>query len=190
MDTNTAIILAIAVVVVGVAILSVVFVKREKTRKLKTKFGPEYDRLAGETDSTRRAEAELGQREKRVATYQIRPLTPEECERFSTAWHSVQERFVDSPQSALADADLLVNQAMRARGYPMSDFDQQAADLSVDHPRVVEDYRFAHDIAVRDKRGQANTEDLRRAMQHYRSLFEDLLSQPVMAYGGTNRYGK
>jgi hypothetical protein len=172
---NTAIILLIiALVAIGAAVW--MFIERERTRKLKTKFGPEYDRVLEQERNPRRAEAVLDDRQKRVAKYHIRNLTPAECDRFSAEWRELQQHFVDDPRGAIGQADKLVNEALRLRGYPMSDFEQQASDLSVDHPKVVENYRAAHEIALRESRGHASTEDLRRAMQYYRSLFEDMLN--------------
>jgi hypothetical protein len=173
MTTSTVIILALAIVVI--ALVAVMLFERQKTQKLKTKFGPEYDRLVDKEGSPRRAEAVLDARQKRVAKFQIRHLSKEECSRFTEKWRVVQERFVDDPRQSVAEADQLINEALRARGFPMGDFEQQAADISVEHPQVVEDYRAAHEVAVRDGQGQANTEDLRLAMRHYRDLFEHVL---------------
>ncbi len=119
-------------------------------------------------------------REKRVERLNIRDLDSLEHERYSKQWQAVQSRFVDSPKGAVAEADDLVSSVMKARGYPVSDFDQRAADISVDHPRVVEDYRSAHQIALRVGKDQATTEELRTAMIHYRSLFEELVQVPVI----------
>jgi len=155
------------------------YFQRERTRRIRSKFGPEYERLASET-GPRRAEAILDRREKRVRKYQLRRLEREERERFAAEWRRVQEHFVDDPRAAVAEADELVTQALRTRGYPMGDFEQMAEDISVDHPHVVENYRAAHAIALRDRDEQASTEDLRRAMQHYRNLFEDVLETQVV----------
>jgi hypothetical protein len=127
----------------------------------------------------RKAEAKLEDREKRVAKLTIRDLDPMEQERFSKQWGSIQSRFVDSPKGAVAEADDLVSSLMKARGYPVSDFEQRAADISVDHPRVVENYRSAHEIALRVGKDTATTEELRTAMIHYRSLFEELVQAPA-----------
>lgn len=177
MDTTTAIILIIAILVIAVAAWALF--QRDRTRKLKTQFGPEYDRLSHQENSPRRAEAILDERRKRVSKFQIHPLSREECDRFAADWRRVQEHFVDSPRSAVAQADELINQALQARGYPMSEFEQRADDLSVDHPRVVQNYRIAHEIAMSDPHGAVSTEDLRKAMQHYRTLFEDVLDAHV-----------
>lgn len=177
MSTTGAVILITAIVAIAVAML--MYFRTTKSKQLKSHFGPEYDRLVQERGSVRRAEDELSHREKRVAKYPIRRLSQEECERFAGAWQTEQTRFVDDPRAAVARADELVRAAMQAQGYPVGNFDQAAADLSVDHPREVANYRAAHEIALRDADGKASTEDLRRAMQHYRSLFEDLLDRRV-----------
>jgi hypothetical protein len=179
MNTGTVIILIIAIAAIAIAFW--MYFEREKTRKLRGKFGPEYDRLVDqERGNTRRAEAILEDRQKRVSKFDIRRLSQQERDRFAADWRRVQEQFVDDPKGAVSNADTLVDQALRARGYPMGDFEQRAADISVEHPQVVDNYRAAHDIAIRDQRGQATTEELRRAMQHYRNLFEDVLETHVM----------
>jgi hypothetical protein len=129
--------------------------------------------------SERKAEAKLADREKRVEKLNIRDLDPRERERFSKRWESVQSRFVDSPKGAVTEADDLVSSLMKARGYPVSDFEQRAADISVDHPRVVENYRSAHEIALRVGKDEATTEELRTAMIHCRSLFDELVQAPA-----------
>jgi hypothetical protein len=174
MDTSLWIVIIVAAVVV-VGLGAWLYLQRQQTERLRGRFGPEYDRAIQEQGAQRRAEAELEAREKRVEQLDIHPLPPAERRRFTDAWHSVQARFVDDPAGALKEADRLVTEVMQARGYPMSDFEQRAADISVDHPRVVENYRTAREIVVRNERGQASTEELRKAMIHYRALFEDLL---------------
>ena len=149
--------------------------RRSTTADLRHKFGPEYDRAVLAHGSERKAEVKLADREKRVEKLSIRDLDPMERERFSKQWESVQSRFVDSPKGAVAEADDLLSSLMKIRGYPVTDFDQRAADISVDHPRVVENYRSAHEIALRVGKDAATTEDLRTAMIHYRSLFEELV---------------
>lgn len=166
------VIVAVVAAVVAVGILWMAMRKR-RTEALKERFGPEYDRTLREHGN--RAETVLAEREKRVERFPIRELAADERERFITEWRTVQTRFVDDPNGAVADADDLVSRLMQTRGYPMSNFDQRAADLSVDHPRVVENYRAAHEIALRHRRGEATTEDLRQAVIYYRSLFDDLL---------------
>ena len=177
------------VLIVGIIVVVGAFLLlKARSTKLKSKFGPEYERLVRERGSTMRAERELEQREKRVEKFKIHPLSDGECEQFTNEWRQTQERFVDDPRGAVADADRLVNRAMKARGYPVGgEFTQRAADLSVDHPHVVEHYRTAHDIAEADARKAASTEDLRLAMKHYRALFEDLLGRGVEEITGARK---
>jgi hypothetical protein len=172
----------VAAVVVILALVAWLYVRKRRstTVDMRTKFGPEYDRAVLTHGSQRKAEAKLADREKRVEKLNIRDLDPTEHERFSKRWEAVQSRFVDSPKGAVAEADDLVSSVMKARGYPVSDFDQRAADISVDHPRVVENYRSAHAIALRVGKDAATTEDLRTAMIHYRSLFEELVQAPAV----------
>ena len=174
-------IMLIAAVIVIVAVLAWLYVRKRRstTEDLRQKFGPEYDRAVLKHGSERKAQSKLEDREKRVEKLNIRDLDPTEHERFSKRWEAVQSRFVDSPKGAVAEADDLVSSVMKARGYPVSDFDQRAADISVDHPRVVENYRTAHEIALRVGKDAATTEDLRTAMIHYRSLFEELVQVPA-----------
>ena len=176
----TLIALAVAGILV-VAVLAWLYVRRRRTTtaELRQRFGPEYERAVREHGSERRAEAQLADREKRVERLKIRDLDPTERERFSGQWHSLQSRFVDDPKGAVTEADDLVSSLMQTRGYPVADFNQRAADISVDHPRVVANYRSAHEIALRLGKGEASTEDLRTAMIHYRSLFEELVQVPT-----------
>jgi len=171
-----------AVVLLIAAVLAVLYVRKRRstTADLRQRFGPEYERAVREHGSERKAEAKLADREKRVEKLNIRDLDPIERDRFSERWESVQSRFVDSPKGAVAEADDLVSSLMKTRGYPVSDFDQRAADISVDHPRVLENYRSAHEIALRVGKDEASTEDLRTAMIHYRSLFEELVQVPAI----------
>jgi hypothetical protein len=169
--------LVIGAIVIVLAIAALVFWQRQRTTHLHQRYGPEYERTVDEL-GRRRAEAELVRREKRVEKLDIRPLTPEQRHRFAGEWRAVQARFVDDPAGAVTDGDRLVEAAMKARGYPIADFDQRIADLSVHHARVVENYRDARDIARRHRSGDANTEDLRHAMVCYRELFADLLEDP------------
>ena len=170
------------VVILVIAVLAWLFVQKRKstTADLRRKFGPEYERAVRQQGSERKAEAKLADRQQRVEKLNVRDLDPMERERFSKQWESVQSRFVDSPRGAVAEADDLVSSLMKTRGYPVSDFDQRAADISVDHPRVVENYRSAHEIALRVGDHGASTEDLRAAMIHYRSLFEELVQVPTI----------
>jgi hypothetical protein len=176
------IVLVAAVVILIIAVLTWVYVqkRRSTTAGLRKKFGPEYERAVQKHGSERKAEAKLTDRQERVEKLKIRDLNPTERERFSKQWESVQSRFVDSPKGAVAEADDLVASLMKTRGYPVSDFDQRVADTSVDHPRVVENYRAAHEIALRVGKNGASTEDLRAAMIHYRSLFEELVQVPTI----------
>jgi hypothetical protein len=170
--TQIAIIVAfIALIVVAI----IVFVQRRRSEKLRTRFGPEYERSVAESGDRRRAEAQLEKRADRVEKFHLRSLTAEDRSRFTEQWDRVQAHFVDAPAGAVAEADQLLSDIMATCGYPMGDFEQRAADISVDHPVVVQNYRGAHDIALRQAKGQATTEDLRRAMIHYRALFEDLV---------------
>jgi hypothetical protein len=167
-------------ILIAVAVLVVVAVvwaalSRRRTQGLRQTFGPEYDRTLNETDSRRRAESELEARRDRRADLDIRPLTPAARARYEERWRQIQSAFVDDPSGALRGADESVILVMRERGYPMDDFDQRAADLSVDHPDLVQNYRAAHGIALANEQGQASTEDLRQGMVSYRSLFEELL---------------
>jgi hypothetical protein len=174
------IVLAVAVVLI-IAVSAWLYLRKRRsiTAGLRQRFGPEYERAVREHGSERKAEAKLADREKRIEKLNIRELNPMERERFSEQWKSVQSHFVDSPKGAVTEGDDLVSSLMKARGYPISDFDQRANDISVDHPQVVENYRSAHEIAMRVGKDQATTEDLRTAMIHYRSLFEELVQVPT-----------
>jgi hypothetical protein len=178
MDPRFIALAAAVVVIIAVGAWLYVRKRRGTTAGLRKKFGPEYDRAVLAHGS--KAEAKLADREKRMDKLTIRDLDSMEHERYSKQWQAVQSRFVDSPKGAVAEADDLVSSVMKARGYPVSDFDQRAADISVDHPRVVENYRSAHEIALRAGKEGATTEDLRTAMIHYRSLFEELVQVPAV----------
>src|SRR5580704_7249003 len=175
LDPKLIVLAAVVILVVAVLVWLYVRKRRRTTAGLRQKFGPEYDRAVLTHGSERKAESKLEDREKRVDKLKIRDLDSTEHERFSKRWKSVQAGFVDSPKGAVTEADDLVSSVMKARGYPVSDFDQRAADISVDHPKVVQNYRSAHEIALRLGKDQATTEDLRTAMIHYRSLFEELV---------------
>ena len=162
----------IILVVVLLAIVGVLLYQRRQSAQLQQGFGPEYDRALDEHGDQRAAEAELRERRDRRRSYDIKPLDESARQRYVERWKATQAKFVDEPASALTDADELVAEVMRERGYPVEDFDQQAADVSVDHPHVVENYRKAH--AIHSER-DASTEDLRQAMVHYRALFAELL---------------
>lgn len=176
MDTLTAVVLVVALLVAGA--LAWMYLRQRRSGELRSRFGPEYDHVIRERGDRRDAERELKAREKRIDRLTIRPLRPEERTRYAERWKAEQVRFVDEPREAVRNADHLVEEVMKDRGYPVSDFSQRAADVSVDHPHLVENYRSAHDVAERNGRGEALTEDLRHAMLCYRSLFEDLLEEP------------
>ena len=168
----------VAVVIIGILVAAVWWYSmRQRSAKLQEKFGPEYERTVAEKGDTRKAEDELTDRQKRVSKLEIKPLAADERRRFNDEWRAVQARFVDDPSAAVRDADTLVGRVMEARGYPVGDFEQRAADVSVDHPTVLEHYRAAHAVALRHAQGQASTEDLRQAMVNYRALFDELLDE-------------
>jgi hypothetical protein len=164
-----------AVVLVALLVLAAWFFirKRNQSARLQERFGP--DRTVGELGGRGKAESELKAREKRIENLTIAPLAPADATRFSEAWKALQGRFVDNPKGVVVQADQLVRELMLKRGYPMGDFERRAADISVDHPTVVEHYRAAQAIAVRDERGEADTEELRKAVVHYRVLFDEML---------------
>jgi hypothetical protein len=173
--------LAVTVILAVVALAWMYLHRRRRTTtaELRQRFGPEYELAVGEHGSERRAEAQLEAREKRVEKLTIRDLDPVERAHFSDRWKALQSRFVDDPQGAVTEADALVSLLMQSRGYPVADFHQRAADISVDHPRVVANYRSGHEIALRLGNSEATTEDLRTAMIHYRSLVDELLQVPA-----------
>ena len=176
LSNATLIALAVAaVLLIVVAVALYVQRHRNNTAKLRSRYGPEYERAVLQHGSERKAEASLAGRETRVEKLHIRDLEPAERARFLARWQVMQAHFVDYPKGAVTEADELVCSLMQTRGYPVSEFEQRAADISVDHPRVVENYRSAHSIALRLGSGDVNTEDLRIAMVHYHSLFDDLL---------------
>ncbi len=177
MDSKLIALVAVLIVIVAVSVWLYIRKRRSTTADLRQKFGPEYDRAVVTHGS--KAEAQLADREKRIDKLNIRDLDAMEHERYSKQWQAVQSRFVDSPKGAVVEADDLVCSVMKVRGYPVADFDQRAADISVDHPRVVENYRSGHEIALRAGKEGATTEDLRTAMIHYRSLFEELVQVPT-----------
>ena len=152
--------------------------RRRRTERLRTSFGPEYERTVATAGDRREAESQLQARRARREQLDIRPLEPAARARYLQTWRQAQARFVDAPGDAVAQADRLVIEVMRERGYPMEDFEQRAADVSVDHPRVVDDYRAAHGVSLANDQGEAGTEELRQAFVHYRSLFEVLLETP------------
>ena len=176
---------AVIVIVIAIAIAVVWYVrKQERTKKLRAQFGPEYDHAVVTLGNRTKAEAELLSRRERMEKIRIRALSEENRDYFATKWHQTQSLFVDDPPGSIREADRLVCELMRVRGYPVSDFENRAADLSVDHPLVVRSYRAAHNIAQRLDQGNADTEDLRRGFVHYRELFDELLEvRPVGPLG-------
>jgi hypothetical protein len=177
-DMNTIEIVVLALLAALVVLAAILFLKRRTSHKLRSKFGPEYSLAVEEAGGAHKAEAQLHAREKRVAHYGIKPLTPEERQRFDAEWRKVQGRFVDNPKDATTHADELLGEVMTARGYPEGDLERRLEDLSVDHAQTVQNYRAAQDMALRHARGEASTEDMRQAMIHYRTLFEDLVDEP------------
>jgi len=174
-DTQTWIILAGVVVLALIALAAWFFYQKKQSHRLQQRFGTEYGRTVDELGSETKAESELKAREKRVERLNLVPLAPSEAAKFSQDWKVLQGRFVDNPKGVVVQADQLVRELMLKRGYPMGDFERRAADISVDHPAVVDNYRAAQAIAARDERGEANTEELRKAVVHYRALFNELL---------------
>jgi hypothetical protein len=174
------ILLAVVAAVVVIAIVSFFLARKRRSQNLRERFGPEYDRVVKKEGEVRKAEGVLEMRAKRREKFELRPLSAQARADFAEHWRIVQEQFVDNPKGSVTRADELVSQAMAARGYPMTDFEQRAADISVDYPVVVENYRAAHDIALRHSRGQSSTEDMRKAMVHYRSLFNELLFDELL----------
>jgi uncharacterized protein YneF (UPF0154 family) len=179
-NTTYLIIVVVVLVFVG-AILGMVFARRKRSERLHEQLGPEYDRTVQAMGGAKKAQTELEERRKHVEALDIHPLSTSERERYLTDWAAVQSKFVDEPGQAIVDADSLIMQVMRTRAYPVSDFEQRAADISVTYPALVSNYRAAREIAVKNEQHQADTEELREAMIHYRSLFEELLeTEPVV----------
>ena len=175
LDTQTWVIIAAVAVLGLIALGAWIFYQKKQSQKLQKRFGPEYGRTVSELGSRTKGESELKAREKRVERLDILPLAPPEAARFTDAWHALQSRFIDNPKGVVVEAEQLVRELMEKRGYPMGDFERRAGDISVDHPDVVANYRAAQAIAVRDQRGSADTEELRKAVVHYRALFDELL---------------
>lgn len=166
-----------AIVLVAIVVGVIVAARRAQSERLRRRFGPEYDRVARARGDRAEAERELARREERVKKFHLEELPSGARDRYAEEWRSVQSRFVDRPKEALTEADSLIANVMRDRGYPMTDFEQRAANLSPDHGGAVDEYRTAHAIALRSERGSAGTEDLRQAMLHYRAIFEELVEK-------------
>jgi len=179
MDQHQVVIAGAVIVIALIVVAAIAFATSRKRRsmRLKQRFGPEYDRVLKQEGDPRKAEGVLEFRQKRREKFKIRPLTAADRSDFDLRWREVQARFVDDPPGAVTLAESLVTEVMQARGYPVGEFDQQSADLSVDYPVIVDNYRAAHAIAIRHRSGQASTEDLRQAMVHYRALFQELLEE-------------
>jgi hypothetical protein len=175
---STLAIVLIAIIIVLCAVVAWLAITRQRSKHLRTKFGPEYQHAVSEYGDRAKAERDLQRREKRVERLKIRSLPPATRERYIQEWRQDQARFVDDPKGAVVEADRLVANVMRERGYPVSDFDQRVDDISVDHPHLVQNYRAARDIVVRQQRGEASTEEMRRALVYYRALFDELLETP------------
>jgi hypothetical protein len=172
--------IVIAVVVIAaIAAIGWLIARSRRTSRLRERFGPEYDHAVVEQGGRGDAEAELRDRVERRESMDIRPLSPDRAAEYRGRWRDVQARFVDEPAAACGQADGLITEVMRVRGYPMDDFEQRSADISVDHPDVVADYRAAHRIALLNADGRASTEDLRQALIHYRALFDRLVGESV-----------
>jgi hypothetical protein len=181
-------VLAAIVAVMLIFVLGAVALGRRRSARLRESFGPEYDRTLERHDDQREAEAELQRRRNRHRRLDIRPLTPEAREAYAARWTETERGFVDAPASAVEQADALLAEVMRERGYPVDDFAQRAADLSVDHPETVEHYRAAHAISLASAADAADTEDLRSAMVHYRALFDELLHEGATGTAGRDTH--
>jgi hypothetical protein len=173
---DSQLLIVVAVVAVAIAVLAWFVTRSRRRQHLQQRFGPEYERVLRETGNPAKAEAVLTDRERRVAKLNIHPLSSADSKRFTDAWKRVQARFVDDPKGAVTEADRLIRDVMGVRGYPMADWEQRVADISVDYPSVCDHYRRGHEIALRHERGQATTEELRQAMVHYRELFSELVA--------------
>jgi hypothetical protein len=183
MDTRTVVVLVIVIAAIAIA-AAIVISRRRRSEHLRTHFGPEYDRTVQMQGNPAKAEAVLVEREQRVKKFSLRPLPPVDRERYAGEWATVQRRFVDDPSTAVTQADRLVTTVMAARGYPMTDAEQREADISVTHPNLVQNYRSARELTQRHAAGESSTEDLRQAMVHFRSLFDELLEVPKTQRAG------
>ncbi len=169
----------LALVIVG-ALLAPIFARRKRSQRFQNKFGSEYDRSVQTTGNEKKAQAELDERRKHVDALNIRPLSISEREHYQAEWMAIQAKFVDQPGQATIEADHLIMEVMKVRAYPVSDFEQRAADISVNYPALVSNYRAAREIAVKNEQHSANTEELRQALIYYRSLFDELLKDETI----------
>ena len=179
MDRTGLTILTLVVVLAAIAVVGWLYQRKRRSTQLRRRFGPEYDRVLREKGDVRKAEGVLEWRARKREQLRIVPLSPAVRTDFANRWTRVQSLFVDDPKAAVTEADLLISELMHARGYPVAEFDQQADIISVDHPVVAQNYRAAHDVALRHSQGQASTEDLRTAMVHYRTIFNELLQDTL-----------
>jgi hypothetical protein len=177
MDNTTTLILAVVAFLLIGGLLVLAITRVQRSRRLRERFGPEYERLVKEAEDRRKAEAELEARLAHVESLNIRPLSADEVNRFSLDWQAAQAEFVDEPHTALQKADHLIQDVMKSKGYPVEDFEQRAADISVDYPDLVTDYRGLHLIATKDTDDHVSTEEMRQAMVHGRALFENLVTK-------------
>ena len=175
-NTTQLVLVAVVFLIIGV-VVAMALMRVQRTKRLKDRFGPEYERAVNEIGDKRQAENELDSRLAHVNTLKIRPLTAEEVNRYALEWQKTQTEFVDEPLTALQKADRLIRDVMKTRGYPVEDFEQRAADISVDYPELVTDYRGLHLISVKEKDEEVSTEEMRQAMVHGRALFENLIRQ-------------
>jgi hypothetical protein len=180
MDQRTGVILIGVAFALVAAVAAWFYSRQRRSRLLRERFGPEYDRVIRQEGNVRRGEGVLEFREKKREKLEIHPLSAAARSDFANRWNTVQGQFVDDPGGSVTEADRLVSEVMESRGYPVINFEERAEIVSVDHPLVVENYRAAHQIAVGRSRGQTTTEGLRKAMVHYRSLFEELLEDTAM----------
>jgi FtsZ-interacting cell division protein ZipA len=180
MNTTYLIIGVVVILVIIGLILGAVSSRRQRTKRFQKKFGPEYDHTVQSAGNEKKAQAELDQRQKHVDTLDIRPLSVSEREHYQAEWKAVQNKFIDQPGQATVEADHLIMEVMKVRAYPVSDFEQRAADISINYPDLVSNYRAARRIAISNERHQANTEELRQALVYYRSLFDELLKDETV----------
>jgi hypothetical protein len=181
MNTKYLIIAVVVVLVILGAILGPIFARRKRSERYHDQFGPDYDRTVKTMGNEKKAQTEMDERQKHVETLNIRPLSVSERERYLADWAAVQAKFIDQPGQATVEADHLIMEVMQIRAYPVSDFEQRAADVSINYPALVSNYRAAREIAIKNERHQADTEELRQAMIYYRSLFDELLKTETVA---------